>query len=141
MYTAQVEAVAASGKTAQERARDLQGRHDRAAGRRSPLPPNGASTSDSTPAFTGSAGTAAGDSTQVRVLVYAGLSDSGTPVANLTASRSGASFSVVAASALPVGTYTARAEQQDGAGNTGRSAAAHLRGHLHGRRRPPTATP
>ena len=60
-------------------------------------PASGSSTSDSTPAFSGSAGSAAGDGTQVRVLVYAGLSDTGTPVATIAASRSGSSFAVSAA--------------------------------------------
>ncbi len=121
VYTAQVEAVGAEGKTG--KSAPVTFRVDTIAPQVAlTAPANGAATSDSTPAFGGSAGTSAGDSTQVRVLVYAGLSDSGTPVANLTASRSGAAFSVAPASALPVGTYTARAEQQDGAGNTGRSA-------------------
>ena len=121
VYTAQVEAVGAEGKTG--KSAPVTFRVDTIAPQVAlTAPANGAATSDSTPAFGGSAGTSAGDSTQVRVLVHAGLSDSGTPVANLTVSRSGAAFSVAPASALPVGTYTARAEQQDGAGNTGRSA-------------------
>ncbi len=121
VYTAQVEALGASGKTGRSAAVTF--RVDTVAPQPSlTAPAEGAATSDSTPAFSGSAGAAAGDSTQVRVYVYAGLSDSGTPVASLTASRSGAAFSVSAAGALQVGTYTARAEQQDGAGNTGRSA-------------------
>ncbi|MBN1529698.1 MAG: metallophosphoesterase [Thermoleophilaceae bacterium] len=86
------------------------------------VPASGSSTSDGTPLFSGSAGNAAGDATQVRVLVFAGLSDTGTPLATASGPRSGAAFAVSAATALPVGTYTARAEQQDGAGNTGRSA-------------------
>jgi Bacterial Ig-like domain len=83
----------------------------------------GGSTSDSKPAFTGSAGSAGGDSLQVRTFVYSGLSDTGTPLATFTGNRSGASFVFKATSALPVGTYTARAEQVDAAGNTGRSVA------------------
>ena len=121
IYTAQVEVVGASGKTG--KSAPVTFRVDTVAPQPAlTAPADGAATSDSTPAFSGSAGTAGGDSTQVRVLVYAGLSDSGTPVASLTTNRSGGAFSVSATSALPVGTYTARAEQQDGAGNTGRSA-------------------
>jgi hypothetical protein len=121
VYTAQAESVGAAGKTG--RSTPVTFRVDTAPPQ--PVltaPLNGAATSDGTPAFAGSAGTAAGDSTQVRVFVYAGLSDSDAPVASLTANRSGAAFSVPPTSALPVGTYTARAEQQDGAGNTGRSS-------------------
>ena len=121
VYTAQVEAAGADGKTGTST--PVTFRVDTSAPQPAlTAPANGAATSDGTPAFAGSAGTAAGDSTQVRVFVYAGLSDSGSPVASLTASRSGAAFSVAPASALPVGTYTAHAEQQDGAGNTGRSS-------------------
>ena len=87
------------------------------------VPGAGSSTTDSTPLFSGTAGSAAGDGIQVRVLVFAGLSDSGTPLTAVAGARSGATFSMSAASALPVGTYTARAEQEDGAGNAGRSAA------------------
>ncbi len=83
----------------------------------------GGSTSDSSPVFTGSAGSAAGDSLQVRAFVYSGLTDTGTPVGTFTGNRSGASFAFKAGSTLPVGTYTARAEQVDAAGNTGRSMA------------------
>ena len=86
-------------------------------------PASGSSTTDATPLFSGTAGSGAGDGAQVRILVFAGLSDSGTPVATFSGPRAGAAFSISPASALAVGTYTARAEQQDGAGNTGRSAA------------------
>ena len=84
-------------------------------------PPGGSSVADSTPTFSGGAGSAAGDAAQVLVYVYRGPRDTGTPVAVLDAPRTGSSFSVEAHSALPVGTYTARAEQGDAAGNTGHS--------------------
>ncbi len=86
-------------------------------------PPGGSSVANPTPTFAGTAGSAAGDSAQVRVEVYRGPVDSGTPVAVVNAARSGAAFSAVAQSNLAVGTYTARAEQVDAAGNDGRSPA------------------
>ena len=76
-----------------------------------------------TPTFAGTAGSAAGDSAEVRVEVYRGPVDSGTPVAEVSAARSGAAFGAIAQSNLAVGTYTARAEQGDAAGNAGRSPA------------------
>ncbi len=86
-------------------------------------PANGSTTGDSTPAFSGLAGTAPGDSSTVTVAVYAGASASGTPVQTLTTTRSAdGSFSVDAA-ALAEGTYTGQAEQTDAAGNIGRSGA------------------
>ena len=46
-------------------------------------PADGSSTNDSTPTFSGTAGTAFGDSTTVTVKVYAGPAPSGTPVQTL----------------------------------------------------------
>ena len=54
-----------------------------------------------------------------------------------TGNRSGASFAFKAGSTLPVGTYTARAEQVDAAGNTGRSTARTFA--VTSRPRPPTS--
>jgi hypothetical protein len=73
--------------------------------------------------FTGSAGTFAGDGTAVTVVVRAG--GPGGPVsATLTTTRSATgAFSVEAPTALPVGSYSAEAQQPDASGNTGRSAA------------------
>ena len=88
-------------------------------------PSNGTSTNDPTPTFSGRAGTATGDSATVTVSVYAGTSASGTAVQVLSATRDAAgSWSVDPASPLAEGTYTAKAEQVDGAGNVGASAAA-----------------
>jgi peptidoglycan/xylan/chitin deacetylase (PgdA/CDA1 family) len=74
------------------------------------------------PTFAGRAGTAPGDSPTVTVKVYPGSTPSGDPVQTLTTTRSGNTWSVTATSALASGTYTARAEQQDTAGNTGFSS-------------------
>jgi archaeosine-15-forming tRNA-guanine transglycosylase len=85
-------------------------------------PPDGSSGADSTPTFAGAAGTATGDSDQVTVKLYAGTQASGTPVQTRTTTSSGSSWSVDASPALADGTYTARAEQSDAAGNTGLSS-------------------
>jgi Ca2+-binding RTX toxin-like protein len=86
-------------------------------------PANGSSTSDTTPAYSGGAGDAASDSSTVTVKVYAGSSASGTPVQTLSATRSGASWTIDGSPGLSPGTYTARAEQSDAAGNTASSNA------------------
>ena len=86
-------------------------------------PPGGSSVATPTPTFAGTAGNAPGDSGQVRVEVFRGPVDSGTPVAVISTVRSAAAFSTTAQSNLAVGTYTARAEQSDAAGNTGRGPA------------------
>jgi hypothetical protein len=87
-------------------------------------PADGATTSDATPAFAGTAGTAPGDSATVTVDIWAGSAISGSPARTLTATRSGTTgaYSVSPSSALPDGVHTARAEQSDNAGNVGRSA-------------------
>jgi hypothetical protein len=77
-------------------------------------------TNDTTPTLSGGAGDDSGDSTTVTVELYAGSSASGSPLQTLPATRSGGSWSIQP-SALPDGTYTARAEQTDAAGNTGTS--------------------
>ena len=80
-----------------------------------------ASSSDTTPTFAGTAGTASGDSSSVTVRVYSGSSVAGAQAADADgdAQLSGA-YSVDAAALAP-GTYTARAEQSDTAGNVGYS--------------------
>lgn len=80
-------------------------------------------TADSTPALFGSAGSAAGDLAPVTVKVYGGSSVTDTPVRTLSAVRSGTGWSANVSPALADGTYTAQAEQADGAGNTGVSQA------------------
>src|SRR5919202_1481448 len=86
-------------------------------------PADGSTTADATPTFSGDAGTASGDADTVRVKVYAGTDLLAAPVQTLTATRSQGSWSVDASDPLADGTYTARAEQSDAAGNLGRSAA------------------
>ncbi len=77
-----------------------------------------------TPSFAGAAGTATGDTSAITVRVYAGTAATGTPVQILQAQAAGGSWTVTPTTALAEGTYTARAEQADVAGNTGASAAA-----------------
>ena len=82
-------------------------------------PVDGSSGADATPTVSGAAGTLEGDSATVTLKVYSG----GTVVRTLTATRSGAgAWSVDVSPALADGTYSARAEQNDLAGNTGYSA-------------------
>src|SRR5206468_2923797 len=83
-------------------------------------PASGTLTNSRTPALSGAAGTAAGDASTVTARIYAGPAASGTPIQTLNAGRSGGSWSATPA-ALADGTYTARAEQIDAAGNTGQS--------------------
>jgi hypothetical protein len=86
-------------------------------------PVEGSTTTDTTPTFAGTAGTARTDLVTVDVLVYAGSSATGSPLQTLTASRAkNGGFSVAATSPLAGGTYTARARQADKAGNVGLSS-------------------
>jgi Bacterial Ig-like domain len=78
-------------------------------------------TADPTPAFSGAAGSEAGDLGDVTLTIYEGSSATGTPVTSLAVARQGASWSAVSPEGLDDGTYTARAEQPDGAGNRGLS--------------------
>jgi hypothetical protein len=87
-------------------------------------PAAGASIDDNTPVFSGEAGSAAGDSQTVRVRVYAGGSASGTPEQVLTATRNDNGWAIEAAQPLAEGSYTARAEQSDAAGNLALSNVA-----------------
>src|SRR4051795_5616827 len=86
-------------------------------------PADGSATSDTTPTFSGSAGTAAGDAGTVAVRLYAGGSTAGSPVQTLTTVRSSSdgSWSVRADAPLDEGAYTAYA-RQTGASGTGNSA-------------------
>ena len=87
-------------------------------------PAGGSTTTDTTPNFAGVAGIAAGDSTTVTVKVYSGTGTGGSPVQTRTITRAGdGTYSVDAAPALPLGTYTAQAEQLDSAANMGFSGA------------------
>jgi triacylglycerol lipase len=71
--------------------------------------------------FSGTAGTASGDSPTVVVKVHTGSSVAGTPKWTFDATAEDGVWRV--AFWLPNGHYTAVAEQSDGAGNTGLSAA------------------
>jgi hypothetical protein len=87
-------------------------------------PANGSTGSDTTPTFGGIAGTARGDSASVTVRVYEGAGTNGALVQTLAATRGGGgAYTVEASPELALGTYTARAEQADAAGNTGFSSA------------------
>jgi subtilisin-like proprotein convertase family protein len=88
-------------------------------------PADGSATNDTTPTLSGGAGNAAGDSATVTVKIWTGTGTAGSPLHTLTVARSGGSWST-AAPALAQGTYTARAEQSDGA-NTGVSSANTFR--------------
>ncbi|HEY5144798.1 MAG TPA: Ig-like domain-containing protein, partial [Solirubrobacteraceae bacterium] len=71
--------------------------------------------------ISGAAGNATGDAATLTVNVYAGGTATGAPVRTLTATRSGATWSVPIAPALGSGTFTARASQGDDVGHTGLS--------------------
>jgi len=87
-------------------------------------PADGSSTNAPKPAFSGTMGTAVGDSSTATVKLYAGSGTGGTPIQTLVATAgAGGAFSVSASSNLQPGSYTAQAEQSDAAGNTGRSPA------------------
>jgi hypothetical protein len=85
-------------------------------------PAPGSTVTTSRPTFSGSAGSAAGDSTTVTVEVYAGSTVSGSPEMTLQATRSGVAWSVTPTTDLGNGTHTARARQSDAAGNSASSA-------------------
>src|SRR5205814_5883687 len=89
-------------------------------------PADGSVTSDTTPTFSGTAGTASGDDlTDVTVKVYSGATTGGTLLETLHADPDDGTgaYSVHASPALAQGTYTARAQQVDAVGNTGFSTA------------------
>jgi len=87
-------------------------------------PAGGSHTSDTTPALSGTAGTAPGDSATVTVRVYAGTGTSGALAQTRSATRNGSTGAYsVDATALAPGTYTAQASQPDSAGNNGVSGA------------------
>lgn len=82
-------------------------------------PAAGAFTNDTTPGIAGNA--SSGDAATVTVRIYAGSSASGTPIQTLSPTQSSGNWSTAAAT-LAQGTFTARAQQLDAAGNTGLSA-------------------
>jgi Big-like domain-containing protein len=87
-------------------------------------PVSGSATSDTTPAYAGTAGDAPEDLPTVTVTVYGGSTASGEVVQTLTATRSGTAWSVGGSAPLADGTYTAQAQQSDTLGETGSSSSA-----------------
>jgi hypothetical protein len=73
--------------------------------------------------FSGTAGTATGDSSTVTVDIYPGISATGTPVRTLTTAADGGKWSI-STSTLATGRYTATASQRDAAGNLGVTTGA-----------------
>jgi hypothetical protein len=87
-------------------------------------PANASTTNDTTPTFAGVAGLAPGDSATVALKIYSGSNLSGPLVRTLTTTKDAAgAWAIDATPALGNGTYTARAEQSDTAGNVGLSAS------------------
>jgi uncharacterized membrane protein len=86
-------------------------------------PANGSSTNNTTPTFSGAAGTASGDLTTITIKIYSGSTATGTPVQTLTTAAMTGSYSVAVSPALANGTFTAVASQSDSSGNTGQSTA------------------
>jgi hypothetical protein len=76
-------------------------------------PAPGSSTTVATPTFTGAAGADFGDGSPVTLRLYAGHAATGTPARTVTVARSGASWATTLTTPLPLGTYTAQAEQDD----------------------------
>jgi hypothetical protein len=85
-------------------------------------PVGGSSTSGTTQAVSGAAGTADGDLPEVTVRLFAGATTAGAPLPPVTVGTSGASWSATFGGLSP-GTYTAEAEQSDDVGNVGHSEA------------------
>jgi hypothetical protein len=86
------------------------------------LTPLSAVTNHAEVSFAGAAGELTGDSSTVKLVLYAGGTPSGTPVETVEATRQGDTWSAGPLPALADGVYTARAEQSDQAGNTGFSS-------------------
>ena len=83
-------------------------------------PAQGSESTDATVTYSGAAGNQSGDLSTVTVDIYAGSSiPESAPLRSLSATRSGAAWSIEDPSALAPGTYTARARQLDDAGNEG----------------------
>src|SRR5207302_10190030 len=82
-------------------------------------PANGSVSNNTTPTFSGTAGTATGDATTGAVDIYTGSHVSGTALESLSANVLSGNYSIFASPALAPGTYTVQAFQSDTAGNTG----------------------
>jgi len=88
------------------------------------LTPSAPSTNDSTPSFSGEAGIASGDSSTVKLQIYAGGAAAGTPIDTVEVTGSGGTWTVGPVPSLADGTYSAQAEQFDEAGNLGLSQSS-----------------
>jgi Bacterial Ig-like domain len=88
------------------------------------LTPPATITNSSTVSLSGGAGVAVGDSSTVRVKIYAGEVASGTPLETVETTSTGATWEIGPLPPLADGVYTVQAEQSDEAGNVGLSAAA-----------------
>jgi Bacterial Ig-like domain len=87
-------------------------------------PAPGSTTTEASPTVSGTAGSQPGDSATVTVKIWAGSTAEGSPLQTKTTGRDPVSGAYsLAADALADGTYTARAEQSDAAGNGGQSGA------------------
>jgi Bacterial Ig-like domain len=86
-------------------------------------PTSGSTADDTTPSFAGTAGTQPGDATTVTVKIWPGTDAAGSPLQTAATNRDPVTGAYgVTADMLADGTYTARAEQSDAAGNSGQSA-------------------
>ncbi|GAB2749339.1 Ig-like domain-containing protein [Nocardioides pakistanensis] len=85
-------------------------------------PANGSTVSDR-PAFSGKAGTGAGDKGSVSLSLFTGTATGGKAAQQLTAQVGKDGSWAVTSAKLAAGTYTAQATQKDDAGNTGTSNA------------------
>jgi hypothetical protein len=83
---------------------------------------NASISEDAALTFAGAAGTASGDEDSVKVDVWQGADSAGEPLQTLAATPSSGAYSVTSPPLAP-GSYTARAEQRDAAGNVGHSAS------------------
>jgi hypothetical protein len=79
-------------------------------------PVEGSFTNQTHPTLSGTTGLAAGDSSTVHVLIYAGTDLSGSPLQTLTSTASNGSWSVSPTTALVDGTYVAYAQEAGTAG-------------------------
>ncbi len=87
-------------------------------------PVEGSTGTQQTPSFSGGAGTSGGDRSSVTVRVYSGEQAAGVALLSWGATAGGGIWSTTAPSPLVPGTYTARVEQSDEAGNLGLSDAS-----------------
>jgi hypothetical protein len=85
-------------------------------------PVSGAASSDPSLEFSGTAGTATGDSATVEVSVWEGPAAAGSPVRTQNVTTEDGSWTAVPPAAFADGVYTVRASQHDEAGHAGQSS-------------------